>query len=605
MRQTAVLCLLAAASVWAAEPDGAAVYRERCATCHDQPEKSRAPARANLEKLTAEAAYISLINGVMAIEGAALSDAEKRAVSEFITGQRLGAARPVESSAGRCESSPAFDPARGPQWNGWGNATTQARFQPAAAARLNSADVPRLKLKWAFGFPGVNVAFGQPTVVGGRVFVGSANGKVYALDAQSGCTYWEHNVLGGARAAISIGPLDGGQRHAAYFGDLKANVHAVDAATGEAIWKVQVEEHPAARITGAPLLHAGRLYVPVSSLEELAAGNAKYECCRFRGSVVALDAASGKQLWKTFTIEEAPRPTRKNSAGTQMYGPAGGPVWSAPTLDLKRKAIYVATGNAYSDPESDKTDAVLALDMDTGKLLWSRQMTARDWWSFACLTPGRENCPEPAGPDFDFGNSPILHTLANGRRALTVGQKSGVVFSLDPDQKGELLWEHRVGRGSPLGGVQWGPAADDKAVYVAVSDALNPGPDGAGGLVALEPGAGKKLWQVPPRKAACAGNTQKGCTAAQSAAISAIPGVVFSGSIDGYMRAYSTADGSVLWEFDTKRDFETVNGVAARGGSIDSAGPTIVDGVLYTNSGYGMWFGLPGNVLLAFSVDGK
>jgi polyvinyl alcohol dehydrogenase (cytochrome) len=590
----------------AAPPDGEAVYRQSCGTCHDRapkPGEARRPRREEMAAMTADAVLKALTTGVMVDQAVMLSPEEKAAVAVFVAGKPLlgpGEAKP----SGRCAPPAAAlaDPLSQPHWNGWGADAANTRFQKVEMARLAAADVPRLKLKWAFAFPGATRAWSQPTVAGGRVFVAGQGGAVYALDAQRGCIVWQHQPEGEVRSAISLGPL--GTRFAVYFGDSKGSVTALDAETGEPLWKSRVDDHPSARLTGAPLLHAGRLYVPVSSHEEVAAGNPKYECCTFRGSVVALDAATGKQLWKTYTVVDAPKQTRVNKAGAQMWGPSGGAVWSTPSLDPEKGVLYVGTGNAYTDPAPGTTDAVIAMDAKTGRLLWSRQPQAGDFWNFSCPSPEKVNCGEAAGPDFDIGVSPILRALPGGRRILVVGQKSGMVYGLDPDHEGKIVWEARVGQGSPLGGVEWGPAADEQVAYVAVSDVVAPKPQEAGGLFALKLATGEKVWTAAP-KPECIDPAKRGCTGAQSAAITVIPGVVFSGGIDGHLRAYSTADGSVLWDVNTIREYETVNGVPGKGGSLDAPGPTVVNGIVYVSSGYGLFRGIPGNVLLAFSVDGK
>ena len=464
------------------------------------------------------------------------------------------------------------------------------------------------------------MAYSQPTIVGGNLFVGSQQGKVFSLDAGSGCLRWSFQAETAVRTAVTIGPLSGKQppSYAAFFGDQRAGVYAVDAATGHLLWKVQVDTHPQARVTGTPQLSGGRLYVPVSSAEELASIDPHYECCRFRGSVVALDAASGAQLWKTYLIDEPPHPTYKSATGTQFWGPSGVAIWSAPTLDPEHKVLYVGTGNNYSDPAVTTSDAILALDMDTGKLLWSRQLTPEDTYNSSCRTTS-ENCPKTRGPDFDFGSSPILVSLPSGHRALIAGQKSGLVYALDPDDKGKILWQIRVGEGGVNGGVQWGSAADENNAYVAVSDVTRTrhettingqkmvtrtlDPTKGGGLFALRLSTGEKIWQTLPTKSAC--QDRPNCSPAQSAALTAIAGVVFSAALDGHLRAYSTSDGHIVWDFDTVRDFATVNGISARGGALDGPGSTIAGGLLYVNSGYGRFGAMPGNVLLAFSVDGK
>jgi polyvinyl alcohol dehydrogenase (cytochrome) len=576
--------------------DGAALFDKNCATCHRPDSGTRAPLKEALARMSSPAIVKALETGSMKAQGAALTAHERTVIAEFLS--KANASAEVNAELGHC-ASPASMLRDAPAWNGWGVDLMNSRLQPFEAAGVTPSQVPALKLKWAFGFAHTTSVFGQPAIAGGRVFFGSENGDVYSLDARSGCIYWTYKAPATVRTAVSLDPA----LASLYFGDVQANVYNLDAASGALIWKVKVDEHPYARITGAPKLHAGRLYVPVSSVEEVGGGNPKYSCCTFRGSVVALDAKTGKQIWKSYTIPDPPKATHASNAGTQMMGPAGAAVWSSPTIDLARKAIYVSTGNSYSDPPVRTTDAILSFDMETGTLQWSRQMTENDGWNFNCLNPNRSSCPEHSGEDLDFGSSPILRTLPGGKRLLIVGQKSGVVHALDPDQQGEIVWQVRIGKGGPLGGIEWGPAADDSAVYAALSDINSTKPEAGGGLFALRIPTGEKIWYAAPPKPACAGKF--GCSAAQMAPVSLIPGVVFSGSMDGHLRAYSAADGKVIWDFDTLREFETVNGVKASGGSMNATGPTVAAGMLYLNSGYGQLGGMWGNVLLAFSVEGK
>jgi polyvinyl alcohol dehydrogenase (cytochrome) len=599
---------------------GEALYKQRCAACHEGG-VPRAPNRAALQQMSPENIRFALKGGSMVVQGLGLSSSQISDIVEFLTGKQ-----PVKeqiTAAAFCATGGAAfaDPLTKPHWNGWGANLEQHRFQPAGMAQLSAEQVPKLKLKWAFGFPGVTRAQGQATVAGGRVFVGSLDRNVYSLNAETGCIYWVFEADFPLRTAISIGP--NGNGWAAYFGDQHANAYAVDAESGKLLWKTRVEEFPGAVITGAPTLAVGRLYVPVSSLEEVFAGNPQYECCKFRGSISALDAATGKVLWKSYTVAEEARPVRKNKLGVQLWGPSGAGVWSSPTVDLKNQMIYVTTGDSYSDPPAQTSDAFLAFDLETGKLKWSKQMTQGDAFNFGCNAPedSPNNCPEAKGPDFDFGSSPILVDLANGRRALLAGQKSGIVYALDPDKKGELLWQRRVGKGSAAGGVQWGSAVDRTNVYVGVSDVATrpvpPGTPGAqgsvlgpqfqldpkagGGLFALKLESGEIAWHTP--HPGC--GEKPGCSPAQSAAVTAIPGVIFSGGLDGHLRAYSAEDGHILWDTDTAMDFKTVNGVKAHGGSLDGPGAVVVGGMLYVNSGYSFLGSAPGNVLLAFSIDGK
>ena len=582
-----------AAEAAAQVPDGEALFEAHCAACHLADVVPRALAIDNMRALPPAAVVGALTDGSMQAQGAELSAAERRAVAEFITGRR--AAPRARAAAGACAAPPSEWPGMdgGPAWNGWGVDVTNRRFQPAAQAGLAAGDVPRLRLRWAFGYPDSASAQSQPTVVGGRLFVASERGVVHALDARTGCAHWSFAAQSGVRGAMSVGRLPSG-RHALFFGDFNANVYALDAASGAEIWRRDVDTHQGARITGAPVLHDGRLYVPVSSLEELLAADPEYPCCTFRGSVAALDAATGESIWRSFTIPETPRPRGRNPDGFFLMGPAGAAVWSAPTVDARRGLVYAATGNAYTEPAAATSDAIVAFDLETGAVRWTRQLTPGDAFVLNCAG-ANPNCPDDEGPDFDFGSSPALVTLTDGRDLLVAGQKSGVGYGLDPDRAGAVVWRYRVGAGSALGGIEWGFAVDGGKAYFANSDHLTPEP---GGLAAVRLRTGELVWYAEPHEPVC-----EGCSPALLAAVTAIPGVVFSGAWDGLFRAYAADDGSVLWEFDTNGAYETVNGVRARGGSINGPGPVVVDGMVYVNSGYAAFGGRPGNVLLAFGVE--
>ena len=505
--------------------------------------------------------------------------------------------------------------ASGPQWNGWSPSQNNARFQDAAAAGLSAESVKKLKLKWAFDLGNVGVARAQPVIVAGRLFTTAQNGFVYALDAASGCMRWQFQADLGVRSGVTFGDANG--TPAVFFGDARGTMYAIDAVDGRLLWKTKAVDHPASIVTATPRFSDGVIYQPIASFEEALAAKPDYQCCAFRGSVVALDAVTGKTIWQSFTIAEAPATTRKNPAGAQQYGPSGAGIWSSPTIDPQRGALYVATGDNYSDPPTNTSDAVLAMDLKTGKLLWSQQLTAGDSYNNSCSTPQRTNCPSTAGPDADFGQPPILVDLDGGKRELVVAQKSGMAYALEPDQQGKVLWRTRAGEGGKFGGSQWGSASDGRNVYVAISgqkigvvrDAQSPrgfrfvlDPRDGGGLVALELTTGKIVWSAKP-PAVCA-PTSTDCSPAQSAAVTVIPGVVFSGSVDGHLRAYATQSGEIIWDMDTAHTYEAANGGTARGGSMDAAGPAVVNGMVFANSGYGQWGGMPGNVLLAFSVNG-
>ena len=604
---------------WAMEPgaqpapDAEQLYKQYCQQCHEG-QVARAPHREVMSRLPANLVLHSLSVGKMRMQGWVRTIAERRALSEWITGKKIK--ETDETVGGFCEDAPGeFSVADGaPQWNGWGVDNTNSRFQSAENAGIPADQVPQLKVKWVFGLP-MDFRASQPTVVGGRVFVGSLQGRIYSLDAKTGCLYWSVKTDGGVRSTMVVDSLPGTNppRYVVYVGDASANMYALDARTGKQLWKVDVDDHPLATITGTPKTLGNRLYVSTTALEELAGADPNYECCTFRGKMMALNRFNGKLVWRAYTLDAA-QPIRKNAIGVQLWGPSGASIWSSPALDPERNSMYVTTGDNYSDPASLTSDAVVAFDLRTGEFLWSKQFTAGDAWNVGCEQTDDTNCPEARGPDLDFASSPILRILPDGRRVILAGQKSGVMHAIDPDRKGEILWQQRVGKGGLIGGIQWGSAADAKQVYVALSDiGVTTVPDSdigfdttldssvGGGMFAYDIETGERKWYIPPP--GC--GDRKQCSPAQSAAVSAMPGVVFSGSIDGHLRGYATNSGEVMWDYNADQEYESTNGVKTRGGSFDGPGPTIVDGMVYVNSGYGFQGGMGGNALIAFSVDGE
>lgn len=581
-------------SAFAQTGAGTQAFEHYCATCHGNPSSAvAAPEELKLRRLTGDEIFAALSKQPhLSLQG--ISDDEKREIALTMGGRKPGVVQIADAKLmpNHCPSNPPLgDISAKPSWNGWGNdPTTNARFQPAKAAGLTANQVPQLKLKWAFGFPGVDQTNGQPTIAAGRVFIGVDTGAVYSLDAATGCVYWSFQADASVRTAISIGPVKGhgAAKEGISFGDVRANEYMLDAATGKLLWKVKVEDHPVARITGAPTLYEGRLYVPVSSSEERSGGlSTVYPCCTFRGSVVALDASTGRQIWKTYTVPDAPKAVGKTPKGVTVWAPNGGAVWNSPTVDVKRHALYIGTGDAYNRPAAATTDAIMALDMATGKILWAHQDTEGDAWLVGCGSPNSsENCPKDLGPDYDFGASPILRTLPDGHRILVAGQKSGMVWGHDPDQEGTVVWKTQLVPRLALGMITFGGAADEQNTYFGLR---------TGAVAAVQLATGEKRWVTPVEAPSTSGPR------GETAAITAIPGVIFSGSWEGVLRAFSSDDGHLLWEYNTMREFQTVNGVTAKGGSMAAPGPTVVDGMVFVGSGYTFTTGIPGNVLLAFS----
>jgi polyvinyl alcohol dehydrogenase (cytochrome) len=584
---------------------GADVYQKRCASCHDQT-AARIPSRDAIQKMSSSRILRTLDFGLMMSVAYPLRRDEREAVAKYLGTSSVDAAPPASAMC-RAVTRPMSGAARG-NWAGWSPASDNARSQSATHAGLTTAQVSTLKLKWAYGFEDDVTAIAAPSIVNGTLFLGSASGKVQALDAKTGCIHWLFQADGPVRSATAA--VQSGSSYSLVFGDQIGWVYSVDAKTGKLNWKKRVEDHEATRLTGSPAVHDGIVFIPAASWEETRAIDPNYACCTFRGSVTALRARDGSVVWKTYLVDP-PKKTGTNRAGVDQFGPSGAGVWSAPTVDAKRGRLYITTGDNYSYPATTTSDAVVALDLKTGRIVWSQQTLPNDVYTSACGSRG-VNCPPNNGPDHDFGSSAVLVKIAGGRELLYAGQKSGMVYAFDPDQGGKIVWQTRVGRGSTNGGVQWGMASDGQKLYAAVSDVVRPpgGIGGAspignavldatqgGGLTALQLVDGMKAWFVSGKPCEPA---RLGCSPAQPGALSVIPGAVFSGSMDGHLRAFSTSDGTLLWDFDTARPFVTVNGINATGGSIDGAGAIISSGMIFINSGYPRFGGMPGNVLLAF-----
>jgi polyvinyl alcohol dehydrogenase (cytochrome) len=576
---------------------GFATFQNDCSVCHGNPNVPRAPSPEAIRQMSPEKIYEALKTGAMQAQGASLTDIQKQRVAEFMAGRPLGSSGSGDASRmpNQCtENDELAGLEQYPLWNGWGVDLANTRHQSVGQAGLTAADVPKLKLKWAFGYPSGVSSNAQPTIAAGRVFVGSDNGFVYSLDAKTGCVYWSFEAGSIVRNSVVVGAVTGrgDTRYAAYFGDGHANVFAVDAHHGTLLWKTHVDDHFVARITAGVKVFEGKVFVPVSSSEEFSSGNPDYPCCTARGSVVALDANTGQQIWKAWVIPEEPKPYKTQANGVTLYKPAGGAVWNTPTVDPARHAVYFGTGDAMTAPSPKTTDGIMAVDIDTGKFLWAYQATENDVFMGGCNGPNRsEACPDPLGPDMDIGNSPILATLPSGKQVVLAGTKAGDVFALDPDANGKLLYRVNLA-GGDAGGVNrfggasivWGGAVDGSLAYYGIGNA---------GLAAFDPATGRRAWlfQGPSRSSL-------------GAAPTTIPGVVFEGSTDGMLYAVSAQDGRQLWSFDTAQALETVNDVAGHGGAIASSGAVVAGGMVYVGSGYAIGSGASGgNLLLAFGVE--
>ena len=584
--------------------DGEYQYQLFCAECHEGA-LLEAPQRAAFDFYTPNRIVDALEFGSMATSGMALTRQQKRNIAYFLTGEQFDDS-PAQAVSFSCESSLGSD-ARLTQpvaWNGWGGGVGNTRHR-AGESILTKSNVGQLELKWAFAYPDATRARSQPVVTEEVTFIGSQEGTIFALDNTNGCPWWTFSADAEVRGAIFVDTDDQGAPETLLFGDFGGSAYAISAQTGELIWKREVHEHPQATITGSVIAHEDTLLVPVSSLEVLLAARVGYPCCSFRGAVVALSISSGEELWRTYTTDE-PRPTILSTAGTQQFGPSGAPIWSSPTVDADRNLVYVGTGENYSSPANGYSDAVLAMDMANGEIVWAAQLTKDDAWNGAC-SRGTPNCPEEDGPDYDIGAAPILTRDGNGREIILVGQKSGMVYALDPAKGGELIWEQRAGSGGTMGGIHYGMSTNGEKLFVGVSDLPTNNPYNVGaahpGVHALDVSTGEILWRndLP-------NNCEEGpflCWPGISAAVSSTSDLVFAGGLDGILRALDTDNGDILWETNTRQSFGLHNGIEAKGGSIESDGPVIVNGQVFITSGYEKWAESPGNVLLVYSLNGE
>lgn len=580
---------------------GAALYQAHCQQCHDGT-VPKAPHFSWLEMMTPATLLASLNDGIMQPQAAALSQQERKHIVEYVT--RAPADTELAAAIPWCDDSKSLDQSQPPAQVGWGHDTN--RYTAAADGGINLEQASQLKLKWSFTYPGALRARSQPAVGWGAVYTGSHDGTVYAFDLETGCVHWTFNAAAEVRTGIVLSQSD---VPLAIFGDILAKLYAVNALTGELVWSLKADDHPSATLTGTPALYQNTLYAPVSSLEVIPAADPAYPCCTFRGSVLAVDITNGNTVWRHYTIPTAPAHVGVTSVGTKQYAPSGAPVWSSPTVDHKRNRLYVGTGENYSSPADNNSDAVIAIDLTSGERVWQRQSTAGDAWNVACMMEDNPNCPEEDGPDFDHGSSILLINTADGEDVLAAGHKNGSLIVLDPDTGSNtnvtVLQTHKLGRGSIQGGVHFGMAASDGIVYVPIND-MNDTRNGdfldpelaRPGLHAVDVVEGSILWQtVQPN---VCGDERPFCDPGISAPVTASDGVTFAGHLDGWLRAYDQTTGEVVWSYDTTQMHTGSNGLSGRGGSMSGAGPTVAAGHLIVNSGYGLYFHEPGNQLLVF-----
>ncbi|GAB3094991.1 PQQ-binding-like beta-propeller repeat protein [Aestuariicella hydrocarbonica] len=618
---------------------GQQLFEAKCAACHDNPD-SKAPSREALQASSFESILMAMEFGRMQPQAAGLQKLEKAAIAKYLAGSSTVDEQWIAAAqCGRQGESQTID-LNNLLSTGWGMSANNSRYIPGGVSGIDKDNVGRLKLKWAFAYPQVTDARSQPVLTRDTLFVGSKSGNLFALDSASGCIKWRFKADSSIRSALVLGGGDSdgktlGENNGdtLYFGDALSSAYAVDARTGQLQWKTSLSLFPTSTITGSPTYYNGKLFVPISSYEIAAAGMPNFPCCRSHGALVALNAEDGQQDWIWHGTEPATL-QEKSADGHMRFGPSGVSVWSTPTVDAKRGLLYFGTAENLTHPATDTSDAIIALDLNSGEERWKYQALKNDVWNSACLNGG-PNCPEEAGQDFDFGASVILAEDKNGNDILLAGQKSGAVYAFDPDGyhrgQGKLLWSNFDTRNtvySPNPGIHWGMALEGQTLFVPIADTDRPFPGYTArpGLYALDINTGKRLWASQVTRgcelkgqqsssfglqamrdqgsAGAEGEQEKPCSFhfSLSAAVTATDGLVFAGGLDGILRAYDSASGTVVWQTDTAKSFQTVNGVEGHGGAIDVDGPVLGNGMLFIHSGYSMFGQLPGNVLLGYEV---
>jgi polyvinyl alcohol dehydrogenase (cytochrome) len=589
---------------------GRAVYERACGACHNNPESTRAPALATLRNMNRSTVAYAINIGYMKIQAKDLAAEDRQQLLDWLS---LGQADSSAWLAGAmCSSKVAsVSGTAKPIATTFGLGARNLRQQSAAQAGLKTADFAKLELAWAVGFPQTPTMRSQPVVVGDTIFIAATDaGRVYALDAQSGCVKWQYQSPAPLRSSLSYGDLAPNQP-VIVAGDAVGAVVSIDARTGKQLWRSDIRLHESNRITGTPVIYQGQVFAPLSGVEISHSRDDHYECCQGQGAVIALDLKTGKTRWVGRTMDQATK-QKLNRAGAQLWGPSGAPIWSTPAIDAKRNVLYVGTGENNSLPATATSDAIIAFDLATGARKWVFQATEKDIWNYACR--GGANCDfgdQAVIRDHDFGGSVMITTRKDGHDLLVVGQKSGAVWALDPDRNGALVWSQKLGTGGANGGIHWGTATDGVRVFVPLNDrsASPEQPMGGPGLFALDLETGQLLWGRNA-EGDCGGDRKQrfaGCASrlGYSPAPLVVDGAVVQGSIDGILRVFDATTGATIWSYDTMRTFKTLNGVPGNGGSIDSAPYVAANGTLFAVSGYARFGESPGNVLLAFRPKQK
>lgn len=577
---------------------GGVVWGAMCARCHEQ-NVARAPQRFILEQLMPESILEAMRTGPMKEVARDIAHEDRIAIAEYVTKRKIEPIDAMDSGVMCQEDALIFDRAAPPSLANWGFDSGSTHYIGADTASLTAEQLSDMTLDWAFAYPAATRARSQPAIAGGALYVGSHSGIVYAMDLESGCVRWKFQASSEVRNAIVVEPWASGDTSAnpkVFFGDITGHQYALEAFSGKLLWSKMMDDHPAVTLTAASALLEDTLYVALSSLEEGSAISPSYPCCTFRGAIVALDPESGDEKWRRYFIEPSTE-RGKNGVGVPSFGPAGVPVWAGLAFD--GDVMLVATGDDYAEPASLRSDAVIAVNRHTGEIIWVHQTRHGDVWNGSCEELEKPNCPEESGPDWDYGAGPVVATTKAGRKIVVAGDKGSVVVGIDL-ATGENLWQNKVGRGGVVAGINFGIATHNGVVYVPVSDV----PDGRSydtpanpGVFALDAQTGEFIWKAPSKEDMCHG--RPGCYPGYSAAITVTDEFVLAGSNDGYLRAFDTKTGDLLWQFDTTQAFTTVDGATAQGGAIGGGqAPLVIGDRIIVNSGYAFAGKMPGNALL-------
>ncbi len=609
--QTETQAVVAAAP--AGPHPGEAVYKKACASCHDNPDATKAPSRETLARMASGQITNALITGKMIAQATGLSSAQVSFVSDYLSEAAVVSDDWI--TAMQCPTNrrtPKLSAA--PTVATFGFDQRNRRNLSYAQAGLKPADLANLELAWVVAFPDAVTMRSQAAIVGNSIFlpVGESKNRVFAFDISDKvkpCIQWVFTGERTIRTSAGYGVRKDGTP-IILVGDMGAMTIAIDARNGKKLWETHTGLFDGSVSTATPVLVGDRVIAPSSQYEIMMAAQDHHVCCKMHGGVSAVDAMTGKIIWQTGTMEDA-KPIRDRGDGQMLWGPAGAPVWNSPSIDIKRNRLYVGTGEANSETAHKNTDALMSFDLTSGKILWSYQATADDVYNVGCGPKGgAKNCSKnTVYRDVDFGASTILATRPDGKDIVVAGQKSGTVWAMNPDD-GTVVWRRDIGTGGANGGIHWGIAVDETHVYAPISypGRSIPGqdvdPNLKPGLYAVNLQDGSIDWKFEV-KPDCTDERKKFVPRCNglfglSGAPTVIGDHIVTGGLDGRVYVVERKTGKLVSQWDTAQKYQTVNGVEGNGASVDNASIIATNGLLIMNSGYGLFGQGAGNVMIAY-----